>query len=67
MFAHSERLAFAKMIAPASLSLAATPLSRAAMCPSKAYEPAVVLMPSAVSMLSFTMMGMPWSGPRIVP
>ena len=32
-----------------------------------ASEPAVVLMPSAVSMLSFTMTGMPWSGPRTWP
>src|SRR3954467_13990676 len=59
-FAHSDRLALARMIAPAALSCATTNASFGVL-PARAHEPAVVAMP-AVLMLSLTMIGMPRSG-----
>src|SRR5690349_9392126 len=64
MLAHSDRLALPSRMAPASRRRAATPESRGAIEPSSASEPAVVVMRSAVSMLSLRRIGMPWSGPR---
>ena len=65
--AHSLRLVFAISSAPAARSLEATAESRATPESSKAREPAVVCMPSAVSTLSFSMTGMPCNGPRSSP
>ena len=66
-FAHSLRLALARMTAPASRSFCATNESRGAMEAARASEPAVVCIRSAVSMLSLITTGMPWSGPRTFP
>ena len=60
--AHSDRFALAMMIAPAAFSLLAMNASPGVL-PASAQEPAVVGMP-AVSMLSFTMIGIPSSGRR---
>ena len=66
-FAHSLRLALPRITAPAARSRAATPESCAAIEPASASEPAVVVIRSAVSMLSFTSTGTPCSGPRTLP
>src|SRR5712692_9816114 len=58
--AHSERLALPMMIAPAAFSFCAMNASLGVLLAS-AHEPAVVGMP-VVSMLSFTMIGIPSSG-----
>ena len=65
--AHSLRLVFAMSSAPALRSLAATPESRETPESTKASDPAVVCIPSAVSMLSLSMTGMPCKGPRGAP
>ena len=62
--AHSLRLALATRMAPAARSRAATPESRGAIEPSSASEPAVVVIRSAVSMLSFSRIGSPFSRPE---
>src|SRR6185436_4010729 len=54
MFAHSLRFAFPKMTAPASRSFFVTNESCGGREPVSASEPAVVVILSAVSMLSFT-------------
>src|SRR4051794_36217466 len=59
-FAHSDRLALARMIAPAALRRWTMKASEGVL-PARAHEPAVVGMP-VVSMLSLTMIGMPSSG-----
>ncbi len=64
MLAHSLMLAFASRIAPAARSRSARWASWVGMEPSSASEPAVVVIRSAVSMLSLSSTGMPWSGPR---
>src|SRR5262249_22057542 len=58
-FAHSPRLVLPRITAPASRSLCATNESLGAIEPASASEPAVVIMRSAVSMLSFRSTGMP--------
>src|SRR5512144_1696166 len=63
-FAHSLRFVLPSMTAPASRSRFATVESRSGIEPSSAYDPAVVVMRSAVSMLSFTSTGIPCRGPR---
>ncbi len=65
--AHSLRFALPRMIAPAARSRAATHESCAGIEPSSAREPAVVVIRSAVSTLSFTTIGTPCSGPRSSP
>jgi hypothetical protein len=62
--AHSLRLVLPRITAPAARSRSATKLSRAAIEPSSASEPAVVIIRSAVSMLSLISTGIPCSGPR---
>ena len=62
--AHSERLAFAMMIAPAAFSCC-TMNASSGVLPASAQEPAVVGIP-VVSMLSLTMIGIPSSG-RLSP
>ena len=52
------------MTAPAARSRSATNESRGALAPTRASEPAVVSMRSAVAMLSLISTGMPCSGPR---
>src|SRR5262249_18256487 len=64
ILAHSLRLDLPKMIAPDSRSLFATVESCSGIDPSRASDPAVVVIRSAVSMLSLTRTGMPCSGPR---
>src|SRR3954452_19101122 len=63
-FAHSLRFVFPRMMAPAARSFATTVESRCGCEPSSASDPAVHDILSAVSRLSFTRMGIPWSGPR---
>ena len=66
-FAHSDRLVLPRMTAPAWRSRAAMNESRGTTDPSRANEPAVVSILSAVAMLSLIRIGMPWSGPRTCP
>jgi hypothetical protein len=58
--AHSDRFAFAMMIAPAAFSRCTMNASLGVL-PASAQEPAVVGIP-VVSMLSLTMIGIPSSG-----
>ncbi len=62
--AHSLRLVFPRITAPAWRSRRATPESFAGVNPSSASDPAVVIMRSAVPMLSLISTGIPCSGPR---
>src|SRR5215469_3213559 len=64
MFAHSLRFVFPRMTAPAARSFCATNESLGGFEPTSASDPAVVIMRSAVSMLSLIRTGMPCSGPR---
>src|SRR6266571_2378664 len=57
--AHSLRLVLPRITAPASRSLLTTKASRGGRDPSKASEPAVVCMRSAVARLSLRSEGMP--------
>ena len=66
-FAHSDRFALPRITAPASRNRPTTVASRAGVTSPSANDPAVVLIRSAVSMLSFTRTGIPWSGPRTRP
>jgi hypothetical protein len=66
-FAHSDRLVFPRITAPASRSRRTTNASRGAFAPISASEPAVVSIRSAVATLSLISTGMPWSGPRTFP
>src|SRR5437899_388251 len=61
--AHSCRLVFPRITAPASLSFVTTVASKSGIQLSKIFEPAVVLTP-LVAMLSLIEKGMPCSGPR---
>src|SRR5918911_2568369 len=63
-FAHSLRLVLPRITAPAARSRLATNASRAGIEPARAREPAVVIIRSAVAMLSLRRIGMPCSGPR---
>src|ERR1700733_4489045 len=64
MFAHSLRFVFPRITAPAARNLRATKESLGGFEPTSASDPAVVIMRSAVSMLSLISTGMPCSGPR---
>ena len=64
MLDHSLRFDLPRITAPAARSCRTTNASAGGLEPTSASDPAVVAMPSAVSMLSFTNTGMPWSGPR---
>src|SRR5712671_4253616 len=57
--AHSLRLVLPRISAPASRSLRTMKASRAGLDPRRASDPAVVRIPSAVSMLSFSSIGTP--------
>ena len=57
--AHSLKLAFPNMIAPAFLNLITTLASLGTTEPSRANEPAVVFSLSLVPIVSFTKIGMP--------
>src|SRR6266700_1046267 len=65
--AHSLRFALPRITAPASRSLRATKASRGGRDPSRANEPAVVCIWSAVAILSLRRMGIPCRGPRGPP
>ena len=65
--AHSLRLVLPRITAPPSRSRSTRKASRAAIEPSSASEPAVVVIRSAVSMLSLIRTGTPCSGPRTLP
>ena len=65
--AHSERLAFPRMIAPAARNCRTITASLGTSLNRRAREPAVVCILSCVAMLSLSKTGMPWSGPRICP
>src|SRR4051794_25116420 len=62
-FAHSLRFVLPRMTAPAARSFWTTNASFAGFAPTRASDPAVVCILSAVSMLSFTRTGMPCSAP----
>src|SRR5687767_15274284 len=62
--AHSLRFVLPRMTAPASRSFFAMKASWARLAPTSASDPAVVIMRSAVSILSLIRIGMPCSGPR---
>src|SRR5213080_5457199 len=64
-FAHSERFALPRITAPAARKRCTTVESAGTLLPSRASDPAVVCMRSAVAMLSLTITGIPWSGPRM--
>src|SRR5450631_407391 len=59
IFAHSLGLVFPRITAPASRNFWATKESLGGFAPTRASEPAVVIMRSAVSMLSLINTGMP--------
>src|SRR5438034_6931278 len=61
-FAHSLRFVLPRITAPACRSCAATNASAGAGAPSSASDPAVVIIRSAVAMLSLIRMGMPCRG-----
>ena len=63
-FAHSLRFALPSSTAPAARNRAATLESSDGTQPLSASEPAVVVIRSAVSMLSFSKIGTPCIGPR---
>ena len=65
-FANSVSVPLPRMIAPACRSFLVMKASSGGMEPASATEPAVVGM-SAVSMLSFSRMGMPKSGRELSP
>src|SRR4051812_13146924 len=62
--AHSLRFALPSNTAPAARSFAATVESWSGCEPASASDPAVVVIRSAVSTLSFNSIGMPCNGPR---
>src|SRR5579871_2501562 len=64
IFAHSLRLVLPRMTAPAARKRCTTKESFGGFEPTSASDPAVVIMPSAVSMLSLISSGIPCSGPR---
>src|SRR5277367_2190622 len=64
MLAHSLRFVLPRMTAPALRSRCATKESLAGLEPTRANDPAVVIMRSAVSILSLMRTGTPCSGPR---
>src|SRR5450756_255761 len=66
-FAHSLRFVFPRRIAPAALSFAAMNASWSGIDPASASDPAVVVIRSAVSMLSLSRIGIPCRGPRTLP
>ncbi len=66
-FAHSERFVLPSNTAPASRSFATMKASCFAWLPTRARDPAVVIILSAVSMLSLMTIGIPCSGPRNLP
>ena len=63
-YAHSLIEALPRMMAPACRSRSAIVESSRGRAPTSARAPAVVSILSAVAMLSFSKIGMPWSGPR---
>jgi hypothetical protein len=63
-FAHSLKLVLPRITAPAWRSFSTTNESRAGIEPTKASDPAVVVMRSCVSRLSLMSSGMPCKGPR---
>src|SRR5271165_5464205 len=64
MLAHSLRFVLPRITAPARRNRCATKESLGGFEPTSASDPAVVIMRSAVSMLSLISTGMPCSGPR---
>src|SRR3984893_1158161 len=64
MLAHSLRLVFPKITAPAARSFCATKESFGGLAPTRASEPAVVIMRSAGSLVSLRRTGTPCIGPR---
>ena len=63
-FAHSLRFVLPRITAPASRNFLATVESCGAGFPTRASEPAVDCILSAVSMLALIITGIPCSGPR---
>src|SRR5262245_17163298 len=66
-FAHSLKFVLPSRTAPASRSRDATNASFGGLTSASAIDPAVVIMRSAVAMLSLISTGMPCSGPRTRP
>src|SRR6188472_2784531 len=65
--AHSLRFVFPRRMAPLCRRRVATNESCVGIEPSSAIDPAVVVIRSAVPMLSLSRTGIPWSGPRTLP
>src|SRR3984893_13629511 len=65
--AHSLRLVLPRISAPAWRNLRTMKASRGGLDPTRASDPAVVCMPSPVSMLSFSNTGTPKSGRLPLP
>ena len=63
-FAHSLKLVFPRITAPAARNRSTTPASRGLAAPTSPSDPAVVCIRSAVSMLSLISTGTPCMGPR---
>src|SRR6266516_1110198 len=63
-FAHSLRFVLPRITAPAARRRKAMNASFGGFVPASARDPAVVIILSAVAMLSFNRIGMPCSGPR---
>ena len=66
-FAHSLRFVLPRITAPASRRRATMKASFGGLTPTSASEPAVVIIRSAVAMLSLISTGMPCSGPADAP
>ena len=62
--AHSLKFVFPRMTAPASRRRSTMNASLGGLPPARASEPAVVIIRSAVAMLSLSRIGMPCRGPR---
>src|SRR5689334_13408320 len=63
-FAHSLRFVFPRITTPTARRRSTRNASFDGAGPSSASDPAVVIIRSAVSMLSLIKTGIPWSGPR---
>jgi hypothetical protein len=67
ILAHSDRLVLPRITMPASVSRLTSGASRLVTLSFSAREPAVVAVSSALSILSFSRIGTPCSGPRSLP
>lgn len=66
-FDHSDMFVLPRITMPAFRSCSITNASRETSFSASASDPAVVRIASAVAKMSFTTIGMPCSGPRLIP